>query len=61
MAGSLALFAQPAAWAAPAGTASLIVAVFFYSHIVGVLGFQISCYRDGDRLDRIHHPADDED
>jgi predicted nucleic acid-binding Zn-ribbon protein len=61
MAGSLALLAQPSAWAAAAGTASLIVAVFFYSHIVGVLGFQISCYRDGDRLDRIHHPADDED
>jgi hypothetical protein len=61
MAGSLALLAHPSAWTAAAGSASFIVAVFFYSHVVGMLGFQISRYRDGDELDRMHELVGDED
>ena len=61
MAGSLVLLAQPSALAAAAGSAGFIVTLFFYAHVVGMLGFQLSCYRDGDPLDRMHDPASDQD
>jgi len=61
MAGSLVLLAQPSALAAAAGSAGFIITLFFYAHVVGMLGFQLSRYRDGDLLDKMHDPAGDED
>ena len=61
MAGSLALLGQPSALVAAAGSAGFIVTLFFYAHVVGMLGFQISRYRDGDPLDRMDDPAGNQD
>jgi len=61
MTGSLALLAEPSALAAAAGVTGFIVTLFFYAHVVGMLGFQLSRYRDGDPLDRMHDPAGDQE
>lgn len=60
MAGSMALLGGSGPWPILAGSVSFMVTSFFYLHVVGSLGFHISCYREGDRLDQLGEP-DEED
>ena len=61
MAGSMALLGGSGPWPILTGSASFMVTSFFYLHVVGTLGFQISCYRDGDRLDQLGEPGDEDE